>query len=949
MQEIGSLLRQEQKNFCLGEARTRTQTMSRPSFFYDARQWPSYFVMLLGVTRYMVASFTILYFVPLFCFILPFSLGLVLILMGTLVHELDHRGQTNPTISHSAFVLSSFVLDAAGLIFLCSTGVKVIYAVLSEPTGGLNIYLAWIYWSGLLYCSLTALSLCCQLFLLRRMFVQYCGCTCCKEKEDDDGVYHLNIEDEASTNLVGDFETETSEDSKRRTSSSLNFSNDDVPKYSERHTYNFYDQITTVCLGLALVASIVLLIFGIADIFIIMQKDDGRSTESTSLDQCDPLNTQACLLPFPSDYNMIDDDSTFTGKRVLLNEKSFPKTRWGSVDPSPWSKADGFSTVAPILISFDKNVSTTSLIGWEHIERSLMNNATTLLLNADNGDLVPHFVDRDQYDLTFGVPSVEPDLLIIQPAQALEFNTTYIVAVRNLQVDDGDANAGMASPSPAFAALRDKDASKLRSLGVDEKRAQIYDDWLFPELEQKSTFRRDKTLQLAFYFHTTSREESLGRYEYIRDKTIKKYPVGPDTVTIDAVTENSCEVTDPNINVTMYKTISGHFLNDNYLVRPGPGPNSVFTESSLKLQGSKGIKNLPFLNGQAQIYFTIQIPCSLAMKRKTAKMILQYGHGLFGSRRESEDQYLKLMANHYDWIIVATDWQGMAKYDVLNALRVFTTRIGEFASIPDRTQQGWLDKVMMLRLIKPGGRLSGNSVFNMPSSSDTSKVTSASFIDDETKTGYYGNSQGSVIGGGYFASSVDLTHAALGVPGCPFSLLLSRSKDFGPYHAAFQIQIYNQRDLRIGISVLEQLWDVAESGGWLHVIRDNNWKKYPTKRVLMQAALGDAQVSTVAAEFMGRTYKTNTIKPQTRRVFGMLEKQAPFPDGSGFVEFKYDDVPLAPGTDVPPTDGKDTHECPRRERRGQDQIRDFFLLNEIVQHCHGICESKTCPSGDSKN
>ena len=152
---------------------------------------------------------------------------------------------------------------------------------------------------------------------------------------------------------------------------------------------------------------------------------------------------------------------------------------------------------------------------------------------------------------------------------------------------------------------------------------------------------------------------------------------------------------------------------------------------------------------------------------------------------ESQDQYLKLMANHYDWIIVATDWQGMAKYDILNALRVFTTRIGEFASIPDRTQQGWVDKVMMLRLIKPGGRLSGNSVFNMPSASDKSKVTSASFINSETKTGYYGNSQGSVIGGGYFASSVDLTHAALGVPGCPFFSFIVQIEGFWPIPRSF--------------------------------------------------------------------------------------------------------------------------------------------------------------------
>ena len=81
----------------------------------------------------------------------------------------------------------------------------------------------------------------------------------------------------------------------------------------------------------------------------------------------------------------------------------------------------------------------------------------------------------------------------------------------------------------------------------------------------------------------------------------------------------------------------------------------------------------------------------------------------------------------------------------------------------------------------------------------------------------------------------------------------------------------------------------------------------------------------------------------------MIEKVAPFQDGNGFVEFKYDDVPNAPVIDTTPTDGKDTHECPRRERRGQDQIHDFFVLDQIVQHCDGICESKTCPKGNSRN
>ena len=48
-----------------------------------------------------------------------------------------------------------------------------------------------------------------------------------------------------------------------------------------------------------------------------------------------------------------------------------------------------------------------------------MDNATTLLLNADNGDIVAHFIERDEHDLNFGVPSKEPDLLIMQPARAL--------------------------------------------------------------------------------------------------------------------------------------------------------------------------------------------------------------------------------------------------------------------------------------------------------------------------------------------------------------------------------------------------------------------------------------------------------------------------------------------------------------------------------------------------
>ena len=129
---------------------------------------------------------------------------------------------------------------------------------------------------------------------------------------------------------------------------------------------------------------------------------------------------------------------------------------------------------------------------------------------------------------------------------------------------------------------------------------------------------------------------------------------------------------------------------------------------------------------------------------------------------------------------------------------------------------------------------------------------------------------------------------------------------------------------------------------------------------------------TVAGEFMARSLKASTIHPETRFVYGVPERKAPWKAGAGtssksgsgrqsgrqsgskngFVEWKYDDAPpIRRDRDVPPTDGKDTHECPRREPKAQEQLYNFLVLHQIVQTCEEgkICESKKCPSGHSNN
>jgi hypothetical protein len=79
--------------------------------------------------------------------------------------------------------------------------------------------------------------------------------------------------------------------------------------------------------------------------------------------------------------------------------------------------------------------------------------------------------------------------------------------------------------------------------------------------------------------------------------------------------------------------------------------------------------------------------------------LLEYGHGLFGSRAEAQDGYLGDMASEFGWIVFAADWAGMAQFDVPQALRLLAARFDEFAALPQRTQQGFAHFALLLRLM----------------------------------------------------------------------------------------------------------------------------------------------------------------------------------------------------------------------------------------------------------
>src|SRR3954468_4946557 len=65
---------------------------------------------------------------------------------------------------------------------------------------------------------------------------------------------------------------------------------------------------------------------------------------------CDPIDTAACLLPWPNDYFTKPDATTATGKRLDLDLTEMPKDAAGvPIDPTAQNRNDGFSPGSLII------------------------------------------------------------------------------------------------------------------------------------------------------------------------------------------------------------------------------------------------------------------------------------------------------------------------------------------------------------------------------------------------------------------------------------------------------------------------------------------------------------------------------------------------------------------------------------------------------------------------
>lgn len=633
---------------------------------------------------------------------------------------------------------------------------------------------------------------------------------------------------------------------------------------------------------------------------------DTAGTPGAQLSGCDPVDPSLCALPYPSSYFQVPAD-TVSGVRNAFPPGALPTDRDGvAVDPAMLNRYDGFSTFTPMLAYFE-GMSGAGLISWTDPDRYLDADATTVVLDAVTGARVPHFAELDAT-----ADGDDQRLLILHPLVPLEHGRRYVVAVRGLVTEDG----APVLPSPAFQALRDELDSPESDVHA---RRPHYEQSVFPVLQAAGVDRHG--LQLAWDFTTASVESTLGRALHVRDDSLARMPDGPTAYTIDAVEDADCAV--PGTRIA--RTIDGHFTAPRYTLDDGPGLGARLVD---------GDDGLPTWQGETQVGFLVRIPCSLATDPQGGGMVLQYGHGLLGDRGEARADYLAELADENRWVILAQDWKGMSEADAGFISLMLATDLSNFEIVTDRSIQGLSEVVHGLRFTR-------NTLAGDPLLAYDGKP-----VIDPARVGYYGNSQGGILGGAYMAFSPDIERGVLGVAGLPYSLLLSRSADFDPFFMVFDQKFLDDRDRAILLAVIQTAWDPAEPSGYArHVTTDPLPGSGAAKSVLVQVALNDAQVTTLGAETMARAYGLSTVAPETRPIWGVEERQPPF-TGSAIVEWEYTDVPEMPIENVPPDKAHDPHECPRRQPEAQAQLVRFLETGEVIQTCDGVCtalQADVCP------
>jgi len=605
--------------------------------------------------------------------------------------------------------------------------------------------------------------------------------------------------------------------------------------------------------------------------------------------ECDNINPDYCMLPWPSSRYLVEDADTATGWRLAYEADAFPlNINDNPFDTSPYDRLDGFPPSSQIITVFPEPVDSSNLPHYWDYDASLDTDSTTVVLDMETGERVAHFAE---FDVRFDDPS--QIMMYIRPAQRLEENRRYAVAIRDLVYESGQ-------PVPAsevFAALRDDVVTDSEQV---EARRPGFEE-VFGALETAGVER--STLIQAWDFHTASGEMLWGDMVYLRDDLYERLGDEGIGCTIESIEDE--------FNDDYYRKISGTYTVPLYM-------DSEWAPARLV----RDAEGNPEYQGDHEVDFVAYIPRSLAEQGADPGRLMTYGHGFFGSTDECNAGWLRGQADDYGFVVVGTDWAGMSTSDVAPAATALAD-VSEFPMLSERLMQGIANFLTLTRTM--AGVCADEDAFKIDGQ--------ATFDPDELY--YMGMSQGAIMGASTMSLSHDIERAVLDVGAANYPVMESRSRNFNEFELIYAAWYTRRIDREFYWSVMGSIWEAVDPVTYMPHLVSNPLPGSTAKRIIYQVAMNDAQVCNVASDMAARTAGFTQITPTNHEVWNLDEFVAGDTAAVQYWDCGSPDVP----TGNEPPEENEAHECVRRRTTAQQQTDAFFHPDgEILSFCDGACD-----------
>ena len=617
---------------------------------------------------------------------------------------------------------------------------------------------------------------------------------------------------------------------------------------------------------------------------------------------CNPIAYENdCLLPYPSDFFLVDDAELPNGRRVALTEEATPTTMAGmSLNTLGHHPADGFSHHQPILAVFPEGIDTANLnFHLDGGDATLDPASPTILLNADTGELVPHWVELDAM-----TASPAEQALILRPLVVLDDSARYIVAYQGLV----SAMGLEVEPPKGFAHIL---AGEVEGDAVLEPLAARYESTIFPDLEAAGV-PRDR-LQLAWEFTTASDERNTRDLLAIRDDMLAWLADNDPQVMIDKVL--------PDHNEDIALRLEGRVQVPLYLEE----------DESMALLNRDGGGDV-VANGEHWVPFTLQVPTTafpLDPNSEPAR-IIQFGHGFFGEREEINWSAMRGFSVERGLVMIATEWAGMAYEDQASVVEYIGKQAGDTFLFTDRLHQSFANQLALTAAIK-------TTLTEVPELQILDQL-----VYDPDQLYYYGISQGSIFGVVFMALTPTMERAVLSVGGGPYSLMMSRSGSFSDLFALMKLQI-GDRPLEVQkfITLSQHVFDRVDPTTYSRRVLLDPYPDSSDRRILFQYGVGDHSVNNLASELLIRAGGLDMLAPTAAQPYGVGTVDAPAPGSAAVVvDYNLDELPGIYSELPPePPNEENVHELVRRNPKMRDQIDAFWQIDPVLDNfCDGPCD-----------